>query len=102
MKYFAKIENNKVVNTVLSESSDLLTDGTWIEFSPEGLFRANPAGVGSTYDEENDVFIHPKPYSSWVLNNTTWKWEAPAAKPTDAYYGWDESTQSWYKMKDFE
>jgi hypothetical protein len=102
MKYFAKIENNEVVNTVLSESLDLLIGDNWVEFSPDGSFRGNRAGVGSMYDSENDVFINPKPYESWVLNQSSWQWEAPVAKPTDAYYGWDESTTSWYKMKDFE
>jgi len=101
MKYFAKIENNNVINTVLSETEEFLPEGTWIEYSPTGEFRANAAGVGGSYDAENDVFIDTKPFDSWVLNNTTWKWEAPVLKPTDAYYGWDESTQSWYKMKDF-
>jgi hypothetical protein len=101
MKYFAKIENDLVTNTVLAADESLLLDGTWIEYSQSGEFRGNAAGVGSTYDSENDVFINPKPYDSWVLNTSTWKWEAPVEKPTDAYYGWDESTQSWYKMKDF-
>lgn len=101
MRYFAKIESNKVVDTVLSESESFLPEGTWVEYSIDGDFRANRAGVGSEYDSENDVFINPKPYESWVLNQSNWQWEAPVAKPTDAYYGWDESTTSWYKMKDF-
>ena len=102
MKYFAKIENNTVVNTAVSESVENFVEGTWIEYSSLGEFRGNPAAVGSTYDSENDVFISPKPFSSWVLNEENWKWEAPSAKPLDAYYGWDEESLSWYKMKDFE
>lgn len=102
MKYFAKIENNIVVNTVLSESEEFLPEGTWIEYSTTGEFRANPAGVGCSYDADNDVFINIKPFPSWTLNQTNWQWEAPSEKPTDAYYGWDELSQSWYKMKDFD
>ena len=26
-------------------------------------FRGNYAGIGYTYDEDNDIFIHPKPYA---------------------------------------
>ncbi len=36
MKYFAKIENNIVVNTVVSESTDILAEGTWIEYNQSG------------------------------------------------------------------
>ena len=34
--------------------------------------RGNYAGIGMTYDEDNDIFIYQKPYASWVLN-TAWK-----------------------------
>lgn len=101
MKYFAKIEDGLVVNIVVSESEDTLPTGTWIEYSLDSSFRANPAGVGGSYDSQNDVFINPKPFASWILNETNWQWEAPVAKPTDAYYAWDENSESWYKMKDF-
>ncbi len=62
-------------------------------------FRGNYAGVGSTYDSVNDVFIPPKPYPSWVLNNSTWIWEPPIAYPSQSdslsIQGWDEDNQSW-------
>ena len=55
-------------------------------------FRGNFAGPGFTYDTENYVFIGPKPYDSWVLNNSTWSYEAPIAKPDDGnLYDWDET-----------
>jgi hypothetical protein len=31
-------------------------------------YRGNFAGIGFTYDEENDVFYSPQPYPSWILN----------------------------------
>jgi hypothetical protein len=33
-------------------------------------FRKNYAGIGYTYDAGRDAFIPPKPYNSWVLNET--------------------------------
>ena len=103
MKYFAEIENNIVKNVIVVEiESDLDSSKTYIEGSLDGSIRSNPVGIGCTYDSENDVFILPKPFSSWVLNETSFKWEAPETKPVDAVYGWDESTTSWYKMKDFD
>jgi hypothetical protein len=59
-------------------------------------FRGNFAGVGYTYDVENDVFYRPQPFDSWTLNTNTWQWEAPVAYPTDGQdYNWNEETQSW-------
>ena len=59
-------------------------------------FRGNYASSQFTYDEVNDVFIAPKPFNSWLLNETTWLWEAPVAYPSDDnFYTWNEETQSW-------
>ena len=73
-------------------------------------FRGNYAGKGYTYDEVNDVFIGPKPFNSWVLNDSTWCWEAPVAYPSDAnadysdtslpviHYDWNEQYQKWVEV----
>jgi hypothetical protein len=101
MKYFAKIENNIVVNLVLAEDLSFLGEGEWVEYCVDGSFRKNPAAIGGEYDSSNDAFILVKPYPSWTLNESTFKWEAPTPKPVDAYYNWDEDSLAWYKMKDF-
>ena len=65
---------------------------------PDGgeALRGNYAGVGYHYDSEHDVFYAPQPFPSWVLNNTTWTWEAPTPYPTDGKsYHWDEATKAW-------
>tara|TARA_Y100001937_G_C7093782_1_gene319086 strand:- start:47 stop:502 length:456 start_codon:yes stop_codon:yes gene_type:complete len=73
-------------------------------------FRGNYAGIGSIWDEENQIFWHRKPYPSWVKNITTAEWDSPiGAAPAltaeqqsqnDAGthkwdYVWNESGQSW-------
>jgi len=67
-------------------------------------FRKNYAGIGYTYDEDRDAFIPPKPYASWVVNETTCLWEAPVAYPSVIEYGdpakkyeisWDETNTRW-------
>jgi hypothetical protein len=59
-------------------------------------FRKNHAGIGFTYDENRDAFIPPKPFNSWILNESTCNWEAPITYPTDGQrYDWNEETQSW-------
>lgn len=58
--------------------------------------RKNYAGIGYTYDQTRDAFIPPKPFNSWILNESTCQWEAPVAKPDDDnIYKWNEENQSW-------
>jgi hypothetical protein len=68
-------------------------------------FRGNYAGPGSTYDSVLNVFWPPKPFNSWIKNNTTIDWEAPVAFPTftqdfnGTTFGiipkWEETNQKW-------
>jgi hypothetical protein len=116
MAHFAKIGlNNKVieiqsvVNEVLHDSNgveqepigiDFLTKLTgwaiWKQTSYNNKIRKNFAGIGYIYDEDRDAFIPPKPYNSWILNETTCNWEAPVAKPQDNNkYNWNEINQNW-------
>lgn len=71
------------------------TDGLPSDDQNKAL-RFNYAGIGFTYDEGRDAFIPPKPFESWVLNETTCLWEAPVAYPEDGEsYTWDEESVSW-------
>lgn len=110
MSYFAKIDENNIVEQVISApSAEWCSEnigGTWLETSYNtsgGVhnaggtpFRKNYAGIGYTYDAARDAFIGPKPFASWLLNEDTCMWGAPTAKPTDdKRYEWDEATTSW-------
>ena len=44
--------------------------------------RNKYAGIGDTWDETNNVFISPRPFSDWTLNEN-FKWEAPIPYPND-------------------
>jgi hypothetical protein len=81
MGYFAKIENGTVTeviaisNQVLGEptltfpdtegagrafiANTLKLEGEWRQTSYSGSFRGAYAGIGYTYDSENDVFVAP-------------------------------------------
>jgi hypothetical protein len=110
MSHFAKINNGIVTEVIVAEQDYIDSlDGTWLQTSynthgnqhPEGRpLRGNYAGIGYTYDANYDVFYAPQPFPSWILNNTTWLWEAPVAMPTDGkIYIWDEESNNWKEMK---
>jgi hypothetical protein len=65
-------------------------------------FRKNHAGIGYTYDENRNAFISPKPFNSWILNESTCNWEAPTPMPSDASinktYIWNEEILNWELM----
>jgi len=69
--------------------------------------RGNYAGIGYTWDEDNNLFYPKKPYASWVLNTTTASWHSPIGdapddltdeeKAAETFYVWNEAGQSWDK-----
>ena len=88
-QYYSNIKGKTCKRTSYNTAGNQhLLDGT--------PFRGNYAGIGYSYDESNDVFIPPKPYDSWVINETTWTWEAPVNALDDGnFYFWNDSKQSW-------
>jgi hypothetical protein len=115
MAHFAQIDSNNIVTQVLVIEQDVVDTGLFGEPSSfvqtsynthggvhtlgDTPLRKNYAGIGYTYDSIRDAFIPPKPYNSWVLNETTCLWNSPVAMPTDdKRYSWDEDTTSWVEV----
>ena len=114
MGHFAKVVDGKVSQVIVAEPEFFQTfvdtsPGQWLQTSYNTVgnqhtqggtpLRGNYAGVGYTSDQANDVFYAPQPFASWVLNQTTWLWEAPVAMPTDGkMYTWDEPTLAWKEV----
>ena len=117
MAHFAQLENNVVTQVIVVSNKDTsneqgvedenigiafcsnLLGGTWKQTSYNGNIRKNYAGVGYSYDEGRNAFIAPKPYNSWLLDETTCQWKAPVNYPTDdKRYTWNEATTSWVEV----
>ena len=104
MGYFAHIDENSVVTTVIVATQEFIDTGAegdpanWIETSIDGSFRKQYAGIGYTYDAQADVFITPQPYPSWVLD-ANYDWVAPVPYPQDGKcYDWDETIINWVEV----
>jgi hypothetical protein len=104
MGYFAHINENNVVTTVIVATQEFIDTGAegnpanWIETSIDGSFRKQYAGIGYTYDAQADVFITPQPYPSWILDSN-YNWVAPVPYPNDGKcYNWDESIINWIEV----
>lgn len=104
MSHWAEIDENNVVlrvtvgdNNEPDEGYQWLIDnlgGRWIKTSYNNNIRGIYAGIGYSYNEEEDIFVTPQPYPSWIRNGSLW--EAPVEYPIDGgIYNWNESTISW-------
>jgi hypothetical protein len=61
-KYAAQIENNVVVQVLVTPSLAWVRDnlgGEWIECKPDGSIRGMYPAPGYIYDRANDVFVPP-------------------------------------------
>ena len=112
MAHYAYLDSNNIVVavTVGKDETELIngldTETYYAQGTPYtvkrtsfyGNIRKNPAGIGYAYDTVRDAFIAPKPYPSWVLDETTCRWGAPVPMPNEMYFMWDEATLSWVAL----
>ena len=98
---FALLDDNNIVTKVVvidgtEVPSDMHPDGEeycrllfnvepWKQSADDGRFRKQPASPGYTYDAAKDIFIKPKPHTSWTLNSEN-EWESPVTYPTIISY----------------
>jgi hypothetical protein len=124
MAHFAQLDENNVVTQVIVVSNDDTSDANGVEVEEIGVafckkllgadtkwkqtsynnnFRVRYAGIGYTYNETLNAFVPPKPFDSWVLNETTINWDSPIPRPEltqeqveqGYYYEWEETTLTW-------
>jgi hypothetical protein len=119
MASFAKLNSrNEVVEVLSVHNNELLDNGieseqkgiefltklfkhtNWKQTSYNANFRKRHAGIGYTYDEIRDAFIPPKPFNSWLFNESNLDWKAPSPKPVDENdYFWNEEILAWERLK---
>jgi hypothetical protein len=110
MAYYAFLENNIVTEVITGIDETELIEGldpeTWYgnfrgqvckRTSYNNRIRKQYASIGYSYDPVADVFITPKPYPSWALDNN-YDWQAPTPKPDGRYY-WDEENLMWQQLE---
>ena len=112
MAHFVKLDENNIVldvnvvnNNALDSSNEeasgiaFLTQwsggySNWKQTSFNNNFRKQYAGIGFSYNPDEDIFIAPQPYPSWSLDDN-FDWNAPTPMPTEGFWYWDEPTLTW-------
>lgn len=120
MAHFAQLDKNNIVLQVIVVNNDVMidenqseneqlgidfckslfgADTNWIQTSYNNKIRYRYAGIGYSYDPVRDVFIPPKPYESWLLDENVYDWVSPVPYPDDdKYYIWEEALQEWKEI----
>jgi hypothetical protein len=109
MAHYAFLDDNNIVTEVIvGRNEDEVVDGIsdWeahygefrgqrcLRTSYNNNIRGTYAGIGYSYNEEEDIFVAPQPYPSWTRNGSFW--EAPTPMPTDGqFYRWVEDDLNW-------
>jgi hypothetical protein len=106
MSHWAEIDSdNKVLRVLVGDNNDPAGDegyqwlidnlgGTWIKTSYNANIRGVYAGIDFSYNQNEDIFVTPQPFASWIRNGSFW--EAPTPMPTDGKkYQWVEDDLNW-------
>lgn len=110
MAHYAFLNDDNIVIEVITgidetETIEGLSPEDWyskfrnlkcVRTSYNNNIRKNYAGIGYSYDEKLDAFIPPKPFESWLFNESTCRWDAPKPYPAeDGLFLWDEDLGEW-------
>lgn len=110
MSHYAFLnEHNLVVDVITGVDENETIDG-WIPEQWYGLqrglvckktsytaeYRGVYAGLGMTYNHEEDIFVTIKPHNSWIREGSYWK--APIDKP-EGRHVWVEEIGNWVSIE---
>jgi len=107
MAHYAFLDNNNIVTEVIvgideTKTIEGLDTETWYanfknqickRTSYNSRIRGTYAGIGYTYNADDDIFVTPKPYPSWIRSGSFWN--APTPKPDGINWVWDEENLEW-------
>jgi len=109
MAHYAFLDENNIVTEVIpGRNEDEVVDGIsdweahYAEFRGQRCVRTSYnnnirgvyAGIGYYYNEEEDIFVSPQPYPSWIRNGSFW--EAPTPIPAEGGpWMWVEEDLIW-------
>ena len=111
MAHYAFLDENNTVTEVITgidetELIEGLSPEVWYgnfrgqackRTSYNNNIRGTYAGIGYSYNSDEDIFIAPQPFPSWIRSGSFWN--APTPRPEDdKFYAWDEDSLTWIEQ----
>ena len=107
MAHYAYLDSNNIVVavTVGKDETELIdgldtetyyalgTEYTVKRTSYNSNIRGTYAAIGFSYNPDEDIFVTPQPYPSWIRSGSFWN--PPTPMPTEGFWRWDEETLTW-------
>jgi hypothetical protein len=107
MAHYAFLDNNNIVTEVIpgideTELIEGLDTEIWYgnfrgqackRTSYNSKIRGIYAGIGYTYNPDEDIFVTPQPYPSWIRSGSFWN--PPTPMPTEGEWSWNEENLNW-------
>lgn len=111
MAHFAQMDGATVLRVIVVHNNDAPTEGAgvafckslfgsdteWLQCSYNGNIRKQFPAAGFTYDAGPGVFVAPRPFASWTLDENH-GWQPPTPMPEGDGRRWDEATLSWVPL----
>jgi hypothetical protein len=111
MAHYAYLDSNNIVVAVtVGKDETELIDGLDTETyyalntpytvkrtSYNAKIRGTYAGNSYTYNPDEDIFITPRPYPSWIRSGSFWN--APTPRPPEGFWYWDEENLMWQQLE---
>ena len=108
MAHYAFLDSNNIVTEVIvgideTELIEGLDTETWYgnfrgqvckRTSYNSKIRGTYAGIGYTYNADEDIFVIPQPYPSWTRLGSFWNAPKPYPQDNKTYF-WDEENLEW-------
>lgn len=116
MAHFVKLNENNIVLEVHVVSNDALDASNeeasgitfltewsggysnWKQTSYNSTIRGKYAGIGDSYNAEEDIFVAPQPYPSWTRSGSYWNAPTPMPTTEGKEYYWSEDDLSWREI----
>jgi hypothetical protein len=107
MAHYAYLDSNNIVVAVTvgkdeTETIDGLDTETYYALGTEytvkrtsynSKIRGTYAGIGFSYNPDEDIFVTPQPFPSWIRSGSFWN--PPIPMPIDGKWYWDEEIGDW-------
>jgi hypothetical protein len=112
MAHYAFLDSNNIVTEVITgidetETIEGLDTETWYgnfrgqickRTSYNGNIRGKYAGIGDSYNQEEDIFVTPQPYPSWTRSGSYWQAPTPMPTTEGKFYYWSEDDLTWREI----
>ena len=112
MAHYAYLDENNIVVTITVGKNEtelingLDTETYYAQGTPytvkrtsyNAKIRGKYAGIGDSYNAEEDIFVAPQPYPSWTRSGSYWNPPTPMPTTEGKFYYWSEDDLSWREI----